>query len=241
MFWVKEPSRSPALEEARRTTLVKTAWQDGRKAYGYLKTCDDLVDMGETASENRGTGLARLAGVQAQIGYKKKPGVSGGKPSIVVHNRLGRQFAVDERCSDPDQRLENQRQCNQVTFVARKLDAVGICATTERNPKRRMKPGSETGRAPSPRCNNNQAGPPDGGTPPQSDPVIAIAQGYSRRANMVVAIAGQQCVVTNALAHAIVLISQGDCMVSIPRVMCHSHWCPKSLSRPLEITPKTSL
>lgn len=38
--------------------------------------------------------LARLAGVQAQIGYKMKPGVYGGKPSVVVDNTLVRQFAV---------------------------------------------------------------------------------------------------------------------------------------------------
>jgi putative transposase len=51
--------------------------------------------MGEAVSENRVARLARLAGIQAQIGYKKKPGVYGGKPSIVVDNTLDRQFAVD--------------------------------------------------------------------------------------------------------------------------------------------------
>jgi len=51
--------------------------------------------MGEAISENRVARLARLAGVQAQIGYKKKPGIYGGKPSIVVDNILDRQFDVD--------------------------------------------------------------------------------------------------------------------------------------------------
>ena len=51
--------------------------------------------MGEAVSENRVARLARLAGIQAQIGYKKKPGVYGGKPSIVVDNTLDRQFTVD--------------------------------------------------------------------------------------------------------------------------------------------------
>ena len=51
--------------------------------------------MGETVSENRVARLARLAGIQAQIGYKKKPGVFGGKPSVVVDNTRDRQFTVD--------------------------------------------------------------------------------------------------------------------------------------------------
>jgi putative transposase len=93
--WVKEPLSHRALEDARQTKLVKKAWQDSGKVYGYRKICDDLFDMGETASENRVARLARLAGIQAQIGYKKKPGAYGGKPSIVVDNTLDRQFAVD--------------------------------------------------------------------------------------------------------------------------------------------------
>ncbi|MEO1346997.1 MAG: IS3 family transposase [Pseudomonadota bacterium] len=93
--WVKEPLGHRALEDARQTKMVKKAWKDSGKVYGYRKIYDDLIDMGETASENRVARLARLAGIQAQIGYKKKPGVYGGKPSVVVDNTLGRQFAVD--------------------------------------------------------------------------------------------------------------------------------------------------
>ena len=38
--------------------------------------------------------LARLAGIYAQIGYKRRPGKYGGKPSVVVDNTLDRQFDV---------------------------------------------------------------------------------------------------------------------------------------------------
>jgi len=93
--WFKEPLSHRALEDPRQTELVKKAWQDSGKVYGYRKICDDLVDMGETASENQVARLARLARIQAQIGYKKKPGVYGGKPSVVVDNTLDRLFAVD--------------------------------------------------------------------------------------------------------------------------------------------------
>lgn len=39
--------------------------------------------------------LARLAGIKAQIGYKRRPGSYGGKPSVVVDNTLDRQFDVE--------------------------------------------------------------------------------------------------------------------------------------------------
>ena len=93
--WVKEPISHRAQEDQRQTKLVKKAWKDSGKVYGYRKIYDDLIDMGETVSENRVARLARLAGIQAQIGYKKKPGVYGGKPSVVVDNTLDRQFRID--------------------------------------------------------------------------------------------------------------------------------------------------
>ena len=79
--WVKEPLSHRAQEDERQTKLVKDAWNDSGKVYGYRKIYDDLIDMGEAVSENRVARLARLAGVQAQIGYKKKPGIYGGKPA----------------------------------------------------------------------------------------------------------------------------------------------------------------
>ena len=93
--WLKEPLSQRALEDARQIELVKQAWKDSGKVYGYRKIHDDLIEMGEAVSENRVARLARLAGIQAQIGYKKKPGFYGGKPSVVVDNMLDRQFAVD--------------------------------------------------------------------------------------------------------------------------------------------------
>ena len=38
--------------------------------------------------------LARLAGIRAEIGYKRKPAKYGGRPSVVVDNTLDRQFDV---------------------------------------------------------------------------------------------------------------------------------------------------
>jgi putative transposase len=66
--------------------------------YGYRKLHDDLLDQGETCCPNRVARLARQADIKAQIGYRRRPGVYGGKPSVVVDNTLDRQFDVE----DPD-------------------------------------------------------------------------------------------------------------------------------------------
>jgi len=92
--WLNKPLSKRALEDARQTVLAKDAWEDSGKIYGYRKVYDDLIDLGECISENRVWRLMRLAGLQAQIGYKK-PGKYGGRPSVVVDNALDRQFAVD--------------------------------------------------------------------------------------------------------------------------------------------------
>ena len=80
--WVKKYSKS------------EDAWNDSGKVYGYRKLHDDLCDQGETCCPNRVARLARLAGIKAQIGYKRRLGKYGGKPSVVVDNTLNRQFDV---------------------------------------------------------------------------------------------------------------------------------------------------
>lgn len=89
---------SSAREDARQTKLLTDAWKDSGKVYGYRKLHDDLMELGETSCPNRVARLARLAGIHAQIGYKRRPGMYGGKPSIVIDNTLDRQFDV----ADPD-------------------------------------------------------------------------------------------------------------------------------------------
>jgi putative transposase len=40
--------------------------------------------------------LAKLAGIKAQIGYKRRPGLYGGRPCLIVDNTLDRQFDMQE-------------------------------------------------------------------------------------------------------------------------------------------------
>ena len=97
--WLREPLSQRALEDESQTVLLKQAWDDRGEVYGYRKLHDDLCDMGEDISPNRAWHLARLAGIRAQIGYKKKPGSYGGSPAIGADNTLNREFDVDA----PDQ------------------------------------------------------------------------------------------------------------------------------------------
>ena len=74
--------------------MLQEAWEDSGKVYGYRKLHDDLRDQGETCSPNCVARLARMAGIKAQIGYKRRPGKFSGKPTIAIDNTLDRQFDV---------------------------------------------------------------------------------------------------------------------------------------------------
>jgi putative transposase len=93
--WLKEPLSRRARDDARQTELIRQAWSDSGKVYGYRKLTDDLRDQGEQVSENRVARLAGIAGILAQVGYKRRPGRYGGKPAVVASNTLDRQFEVD--------------------------------------------------------------------------------------------------------------------------------------------------
>lgn len=93
--WLKRPFSNRAVEDIRQTGLLKDAWEDSGKVYGYRKLHDDLRDRGETCCPNRVARLASLAGIRAQIGYRRRSGKYGGKPSIAVNNTLDRQFDVN--------------------------------------------------------------------------------------------------------------------------------------------------
>lgn len=94
--WLNNPVSKRATEDARQTELIRTAWKESGKVYGYRKLHDDLIEQGEKCCPNRVSRLTKLAGIRAQIGYKRRPGHHGGKPSLIVDNTLDRQFDVQE-------------------------------------------------------------------------------------------------------------------------------------------------
>ena len=93
--WLKNPLNKRAREDARQTELIRTAWKDSGKVYGYRKLHADLLDQGETICPNRVARLARQENIKAEIGYKRRPGSYGGRPSVIVDNTLDRQFDGD--------------------------------------------------------------------------------------------------------------------------------------------------
>lgn len=94
--WRKAPLSRRAQEDARQIALIRQAWSDSGKVYGYRKLHDDLLDQGETCCPNRVARLTNLAGIKAQIGYKRRPSSPAGRPSAVAANTLDRQFDVPQ-------------------------------------------------------------------------------------------------------------------------------------------------
>lgn len=92
--WLRRQFSKRAVEDQRKTGLIKDAWDESGKVYGYRKLHDDLRDHGETCCPNRVARLARIAGIKAQIGYKRRPGMYGGRPCIAVDNSRDRQFEM---------------------------------------------------------------------------------------------------------------------------------------------------
>lgn len=92
--WLKSPLSKRAQQAICQTRLIEDAWKQSGKVYGYRWLHDDLLDRGEASCANRIARLARLAGIKAQIGHRRRPAAYGGKPSVVVDNTLARQFDV---------------------------------------------------------------------------------------------------------------------------------------------------
>jgi putative transposase len=95
--WLQAALSKRAQEDKRQTELLHKAWNESGKVYGYRKLHDDLLEQGESICPNRVSRLAQLSGIKAQIGYRRRPGSYGGKPSVVVDNTLDRQFDVEVR------------------------------------------------------------------------------------------------------------------------------------------------
>jgi len=106
--WLKHPCSKRHHENQRLLGLIKQAWLESGCVYGYRKVYHDMKDMGESCGKHRVEGLMREAGLKAQIGYGRKPGHKGGKPSVVAPNQLKRQF-------DPAQ--PNQVWVTDITYI----------------------------------------------------------------------------------------------------------------------------
>ena len=60
--WLQAPMSARAQEDRRQTELLRSAWAESGKVYGYRKLHDDLVEQGESICPNRVARLTLSAG-----------------------------------------------------------------------------------------------------------------------------------------------------------------------------------
>ena len=94
--WLKQPVSNRAQEDARLLRLIRASFIAGQGIYGAPRVFLDLRESGETCSKHRVARLMRENRLRALHGYRTR-GWSVGKPSVVVPNRLQRQFTVTRR------------------------------------------------------------------------------------------------------------------------------------------------
>ena len=93
--WIKQPKSARQKDNERLLGLIKQFWLESGGIYGYRKIHRDLRDIGERCGKHRVRRLMRLAGLRAQVGYRR-PRQKSGPASVVAPNRLQQQFNVAE-------------------------------------------------------------------------------------------------------------------------------------------------
>ena len=106
--WKAEPLSPRARDDLRLLGLLKQAWLESGGVYGYRKLTLDMRDLCEGCGKHRVARLLKLEGLRSQTGYKRSPGMLGGKPAIVAPNHLQRRFTVD---------VPNQSWVTDITYI----------------------------------------------------------------------------------------------------------------------------
>ena len=91
--WKSEPASPRRREDQRLLGLIKQFWLESGGVYGYRKVAHDLRDVGERCGKHRVYRLMKQEGLQAQIGYRRRPGHYG-KAAVVAANHLEQNFDV---------------------------------------------------------------------------------------------------------------------------------------------------
>lgn len=92
--WLKRPKSKRTRRNEELIATLKQLWMESGCVYGYRKLHDDLQEVGIDCSPNKVARLCQQAGIRAQIGYKRRKGYYGGRPTVVADNYLERQFEV---------------------------------------------------------------------------------------------------------------------------------------------------
>lgn len=105
--WIKQPKSARQKEDERLTGLIKQSWLESGCIYGYRKVHADLRCLGEACGQKRVARLMRLAGLKAQVGYKK-PRHKSGKVAALANNHLQQDFNVQH---------PNQVWVSDITYI----------------------------------------------------------------------------------------------------------------------------
>ncbi|MGP1693406.1 MAG: IS3 family transposase [Giesbergeria sp.] len=106
--WKAAPVSPRAQDDQRLLGLLKHAWLESGGVYGYRKLTLDMRDLGERCGKHRVARLLRIEGLRSQTGYRRRPGMRGGKPAVVAPNHLQRQFIVAK---------PNQAWVTDITYI----------------------------------------------------------------------------------------------------------------------------
>ena len=82
------------IEDQRLLGLIRDSYTASGGVYGSLRVFADLREVGETCGKHRVAKIMRTHKIKAVRGYKSPRRIAG-RPSIIVPNRLNRQFTVD--------------------------------------------------------------------------------------------------------------------------------------------------
>lgn len=105
--WSKQPTSLRQREDERLSGLIKQFWLESGCVYGYRKIHTDLRELGENCGRNRVARVMKLAGIKAQVGYRK-PRYKSGKVAVLAENHLNQNFDTQE---------PNQVWVTDITYV----------------------------------------------------------------------------------------------------------------------------
>ena len=91
--WIDRPLSDRAQDNERLLVLIRASHAASGGIYGAPRVTADLREAGEHCSKNRVARLMRINDIRGVTGYKI-PRPLFGKPSILMPNRLQRQFTV---------------------------------------------------------------------------------------------------------------------------------------------------
>ena len=79
---LRQPRSNQDIAYTRLTGLIQPFWLETGGVYGYRKVYSDLLELGKVVV-NRARRLMRMAGLRAQVGYRR-PRHRSGPPNVVV-------------------------------------------------------------------------------------------------------------------------------------------------------------